>query len=229
MKHPTSLSRRELLKFGSIGVGGGILGLSVSSKVLAACLKTPVQTKGPFYPLDLNIESDGDLTKLKDSTKEALGQMIYVRGKVTDDRCNPVEGVLVEIWQACASGRYNHRSDPNPATLDRNFQYYGKATTDSDGRYLFKTIIPGAYPADTDWIRPPHIHYKVSKRGYAELITQMYFAGDPLNKKDLILQQLSPADQEAVIVKLNEPEDDMDPRAKVGEFNISIGRRLNGG
>ena len=37
---------------------------------------------------------------------------------------------------------------------------------------------------------------------YIELITQMYFAGNELNKKDLILKRLSPGEQNEVIVEL---------------------------
>ena len=145
--------------------------------------------------------------------------MIIVKGQVTDQNCNPVKGVLVEIWQACASGKYNHPSDPNTAPIDPNFQYWGKSVTDDQGRYKFRTILPGAYPADTDWMRPPHIHFKISRVGYKELITQMYFAGQELNGQDLILQDLSQDEQEKVIVPLKNEAGQAHP---VGEFNIQI-------
>src|SRR2546430_3692171 len=55
--------------------------------------------------------------------------------------------ILVEIWQASASGRYTHPDDRNNAApLDPNFQGWGKAVTDQEGHYLFKTILPGQYP-----------------------------------------------------------------------------------
>ena len=38
--------------------------------------------------------------------------------------------------------------------------------TDAEGRYSFTTIKPGAYGVDDSWTRPPHIHYKVSRRGF---------------------------------------------------------------
>ena len=67
--------------------------------------------------------------------------------------------------------------------------------TDTQGRYRFRTIIPGAYQASGDWKRPPHVHFKVSRLGYIELITQMYFAGESLNDNDLILKRLKKSDQ----------------------------------
>ena len=106
---------------------------------------------------------------------------------------------LVEIWQACVSGKYNHPNDPNKAPLDKNFQYWGRSTTDKQGIYFFKTILPGAYPADTNWIRPPHVHYKVHKWGFRELTTQLYFAGNQYNQFDRILNQISKGDQAKVI------------------------------
>jgi protocatechuate 3,4-dioxygenase beta subunit len=49
-----------------------------------------------------------------------------------------------------------------------------------------------------DWVRPPHIHFKVHAPFNPTLTTQMYFAGDPLNEKDL-LQAALPAEQRAML------------------------------
>lgn len=91
--------------------------------------------------------------------------------------------------------------------------------TDDQGRYRFRTILPGAYPADVGWIRPPHIHFKISRVGYKELITQMYFAGQELNGQDLILQDLDHEEQEKVVVPLRNEIGQAHP---VGDFNIQI-------
>ncbi|MBI4042549.1 MAG: hypothetical protein HY391_03625 [Deltaproteobacteria bacterium] len=189
------------------------------------CRATPRQTEGPFYPVDDQLDKDTDLTWVEGRSERATGQIIYVEGVVMDPNCQPIEGALVEIWQACESGRYNHPGDrENPAPLDPNFQYWGRALSDREGKYLFKTIVPGSYPAGPDWIRPSHIHFKIQKRGFLELITQMYFAGDPLNDKDLILQRLSQENQRSVIVELNEPTSDHEPGSKVCRFNITLRR-----
>ncbi len=216
------MSRRQMMltSLGAVGV------VAASSEALSqACSGlTPQQPKGPFYPVDDQLDKDNDLTINKGTSGRSKGQLIYVRGVVTDQTCTPVAGALVEIWQACASGKYNHKGDPNTAPLDPNFQYWGRALTDAHGRYIFKTILPGAYPASVTWMRPPHIHYKVAKIGYRELITQLYFKGNPFNSRDLILQELPLAEREKVIVELTKPENGYDPTGAVATFNISLRR-----
>jgi protocatechuate 3,4-dioxygenase beta subunit len=175
----------------------------VGSRAIAqsVCGITPEQTEGPFYPIADQADKNTDLTKVKGRAVSARGQVCFVGGVVQDEFCKPIKGALVEIWQACDSGKYNHPSDPNPARLDPNFQYWGQAITDKDGRYSFKTIIPGAYPATSNWMRPPHIHFKVHLRGFEELTTQMYWKGHPLNKGDRILQAMPQRQRELVEVE----------------------------
>lgn len=215
------MKRRDLIK-NSLITSVGLMALSRTAAANELMCKpglTPRQTEGPFYPVEDQLDTDADLIRLEGSSLFALGEVIIVQGQVTDQNCKPVQGVLVEIWQACASGKYNHPSDPNTAPIDPNFQYWGKSVTDEQGHYKFRTILPGAYPADTDWMRPPHIHFKISRVGYKELITQMYFAGQELNGQDLILQDLSQDEQEKVVVPLRTEAGQAHP---VGNFNIQI-------
>lgn len=208
--------RRSLLVNSLVAVGGLVVGVPAARAL--SCGVTPEQTEGPFYPDMDQADKDTDLTTVQGRTGQALGRMILVQGVVSDEECRPVAGVMVEIWQACESGKYNHRSDPNPARLDPNFQYWGKALTDGYGFYRFKTVVPGAYQASASWRRPPHIHFKVHKLGYHELITQLYFQGDPLNDRDLILKQIPLAERARVISPIIEGEGAL----PVAEFNISI-------
>jgi protocatechuate 3,4-dioxygenase beta subunit len=213
-----TIDRRDLLKSSAI-TALSVMALPKMALAVNECLneKTPAQTEGPFYPIKSQLDTDADLVVVKGARSSAKGKIIFVQGVVTDQHCRPVKGALVEIWQACESGRYNHPSDPNTAPLDPNFQYWGKAVTDANGNYRFRTIIPGAYPADTDWVRPPHIHFKVSKKGYLELITQMYFAGESLNQTDKILNRLSKSQQQEVIVPLVD-----DPVTKLPKASFPI-------
>ena len=216
-----SLNRRNLLKTGLISTAA-LLAMPFSASASDQCKagqKTPAQDEGPFYPIVDQIDTDADLIQISGASSSAKGKIIIVEGLVTDQLCKPVPGALVEIWQACESGRYNHPSDPNTAPLDPNFQYWGKAVTDNNGKYRFRTIIPGSYPASNEWTRPPHIHFKISRLGYMELITQMYFSGESLNAKDLILKKLKKSDQAKVIVEFKNIEQIPHP---IGTFNIQI-------
>jgi protocatechuate 3,4-dioxygenase beta subunit len=214
-------SRRELLKNGLLSTAALIATPRVLQAQNQACskLKTPAQVEGPFYPVVDQLDTDADLILVKGSQRVAKGQVVIIQGVVTDQNCQPVKSVLVEIWQACHTGKYDHPSDPNPAPLDPDFQYWGKAVTNEKGEYRFRTIVPGAYQADQNWVRPPHVHFKVSKLGYMELITQMYFAGHSLNSKDLILQRLAKPEQEKLIVQFKNIQGVPHP---VGQFNINI-------
>ena len=112
---------------------------------------------------------------------------ILIEGQVLDTAGTPVEDATVDLWQANAAGRYRHPHDPNPAPLDPNFQGWAIVPSGKEGKFRFKTVMPGAYPAARDWMRPPHIHFKVSKRGFVELVTQMYFPDHELNARDRLL------------------------------------------
>ena len=68
--------------------------------------------------------------------------------------------------------------------------------------------MPGSYPAGLDWERPPHIHFKVMKRGFVELVTQMYFPGQPLNETDRLLQRRELAEQKLMIADVLREEHD---------------------
>lgn len=216
-------SRRSFLKFGTGAFGALALTSPFTKATAATCHLTPAQTAGPFYPGEKQFLHQGnDLTQIPGHTVRAEGQIVYIAGKVVDKACKPVKNANVEIWQACASGKYNNVNDPNPAALDPHFKYWGEMNTNEKGEYIFKTIIPGAYPADINWDRPPHIHFKVSRLGYKDLITQMYFKGQELNEKDLILKDLAEPDQESVIVDFQPAPLDMEPGALIGSFDITL-------
>lgn len=217
-----TLSRRQLLEM-SLVAGTAFLLSPVDSAFAKPADKvpTPEQGMGPFYPEAKPVDLDGDLTVIQGKLGKAQGQVIYVMGQVLDIKGQPVPGALVEIWQANTFGRYTHPDDKNPAPLDPNFEGYGQLETDREGRYKFKTIKPASYPAETDWIRPPHIHFQVTTKTN-RLTTQMYFAGEPLNDKDSLLG--SAATKEALIAKLTAPTKDLEPDALIAKWDIVLSR-----
>lgn len=183
---------------------------------------TPPQTPGPFHPIRDQADKDLDLTRVKGREGRAKGEVIRVKGRVRDQHGQPVKKAQVEIWQANAAGRYAHERDRNPAPLDPDFQGWGIVETDDLGNYRFLTVKPGAYPAAEGWMRPPHIHFKVTLLGYHELTTQLYFAGDKLNEKDAILQDTPEAERPALVVAFAPVEDKDEGRILEGEFDIVL-------
>ena len=127
----------------------------------------------------------------------ALGQLISVSGRVTDEDGSPVAGVVMELWQANAAGKYVHEMDDHVAPLDPNFIGQGRLVTDEDGRYEVFTIKPGAYPVLYSgwWWRPPHIHFSIVGSSWMNrFVTQIFFPGEPLNEKDLLLNAVPDKD-----------------------------------
>ena len=215
MSIKNKIDRRTIIK-----AGAGIAASAVTASVFANPSKpTPANPEGPFYPKHQQIDKDTDLTMIDGRTERAQGEVIRVTGQVLDEIGNPVEGALVDIWQANSHGRYHHDEDTSTAPEDANFQGWGMVKTDAEGRYSFTTIKPGAYKVDGDWKRPPHIHYKVSRRGYHELTTQMYFAGENLNETDRLLRSVAEEDRDLLVV--NFKEIDGTPQ---GEFPIVLAR-----
>ena len=142
---------------------------------------------GPVFGHDRVTPNDADLTR--QHAGEPIGERILVAGRVLDEDGKAVPHTLIELWQANAAGRYQHKNDQHEAPLDPNFTGTGRTMTDAEGHYRFTTIRPGAYPwrnHPNAW-RPAHIHFSLFGEAFAtRLVTQMYFPGDPLLEFDPI-------------------------------------------
>lgn len=165
--------------------------LRAPSRPLIRVPETLSDLEAPVYGWWDVGEADRDLTRQHDG--EPQGERIIVAGRLLDEGARPIQGALIELWQANAAGRYRHAKDDHPAPLDANFTGAGRAITDSDGRYRFITIKPGAYPWRNHanaW-RPAHIHFSVFGPNFrTRLVTQMYFPGDPLFFQDPMYQSI---------------------------------------
>ena len=197
------MDRRTLLKNGLIISTAGLV--TTASATQTSLVPTPSETEGPFYPVYPQKDQDFDLTQVEGQTGKAQGKIMTVQGQVLDKNGSPIENATVDLWQANAAGRYRHPHDTNPAPLDPNFQGWAIVQTDCDRLFRFITVYPGAYPATKLWTRPPHIHFKVSKAGYFELSTQMYFPHHPLNEADLLLKRKN-SDEQQLMIANKHPE-----------------------
>lgn len=146
---------------------------------------TPRQPAGPFYPVELPLDDDNDLTRVKGQQHTALGQISDLTGRILDRNGRPLPDLRVEIWQCDANGRYRHPRDPGSKPIDPGFQGFGHTLTDSHGRYRFRTVRPVPYPG-----RTPHIHVAILPMDEPPFFTQLYVAGEPRNVSDFLYQRV---------------------------------------
>jgi len=145
---------------------------------------TPSQTVGPFFHFALDRAEWSDLT-----TTGTRGERIVVEGKILDGDRAPVDDAIVEIWQANAEGKYDHAENAQAdKRVDPGFRGFGRALTDAQGRYRFTTIRPGGVPGRDGALLAPHINVAIFARGLLkQLVTRIYFAGEPANDTDPVL------------------------------------------
>ena len=160
---------------------------------------TSSQTVGPFFSDGLLRE---DMRYNRLAGPETDGEHIRIEGHVFDGDGAPVPDALVEIWQADSRGRYRHLdavSMPEPP----QFIGFGRSGTDESGLFWFETVKPGPVPLDLDHpeiMQAPHISVIIFARGLLNhLVTRLYFANEPANLTDPILQRV-PAERRATLL-----------------------------
>jgi protocatechuate 3,4-dioxygenase, beta subunit len=208
-------SRRLFLGSLALGVGATQF-FTVPGAFAEELARTPAMTEGPFYPDKLPLDTDNDLIIINNSVTPAVGVITHLTGRVLSAAGEPIKDAVVEIWQCDAKAVYLHSRDSGPkqAQRDKNFQGFGRFTTDSKGAYRFRTIKPVAYPG-----RPaPHIHVKIKKGERELLTTQIFIAGHPGNLRDHIFFDVrDPFERELVQADFNPVKD-----SKIGEVAANL-------
>jgi protocatechuate 3,4-dioxygenase alpha subunit len=114
----------------------------------------------------------------------------------------PVPDAIVEIWQANAHGKYNHPDDTQNKPIEPGFKGYGRAATDDDGRFCFRTIKPGPVPGPAGTVQAPHLAVSVFMRGLLKrLVTRVYFPGDREQAHDPVLTLVDPQRRATLIAR----------------------------
>ena len=163
---------------------GDVLGMTALCEILGDRVRvgaTESSLLGPFYREGAPVREMGFDISLGDST----GDPAYIHGKVVDADGNPIEGVIMDLWQTTPNMFYEAQVGQPDAYED--YAYRGKFKTGSDGRYWFLSRKPVDYPVPTDgpvglilngtgrhsW-RPAHLHYLVYKDGYQTIQTELF-------------------------------------------------------
>lgn len=166
---------------------------------------------GPLYPpteFPWSGSWMSDMTQGPNKNDRAKGQLLYLFGKILDDKGLPISGATVEIWQADAKGNYKHPRAKNQDSLDPHFLYFSRVKTNKDGTYLFKTIVPSYYEF-SGAVRAPHIHIKMRSLNHGVFTTQMYFEGDEddlMRQKDRVFQGHRKENRGRMIIPKEAPE-----------------------
>jgi protocatechuate 3,4-dioxygenase alpha subunit len=158
-------------------------------------IATGEATIGPFFPPRYVDPGANDLTVF--DGRKAKGEVIEIHGRVLQEDGSALDNLIVEIWQADAGGIFRHPADPRHAQADRNFLGWGRAATDAQGNYRFKTIRPGAPEG-----RAPHINFMVMFSGLMRILkTTMFFE----DGKDPVLMAV-PASRRSLLIAKNDYE-----------------------
>ncbi len=198
------LDRRQFLRSGSLlTLGSLLLPRELFSRPAApaggGCDPTSDDILGPYYL------AGSPVTTLVAQPDEP-GDRLFLSGTVLSSDCiTPVPETVIEVWQANDAAVY----DTSPA-----FNLRATFSSDPNGQYAFETIMPGAYLNGNQY-RPKHIHFRVNKPGFPELITQLYFEGDPYIPADPWASQ---PDAALRIIPLNE----LGGGAQEGVFDIVL-------
>lgn len=119
---------------------------------------------GPFYRANAPERNDLRIVGVE-------GNQITIEGTVFGDDCKtPLKNAKIEIWHCDTKGNYDNDTS--------EFRHRATAFSDKHGAYQFKTIIPGKY-LNGRLYRPAHIHFRVNASKHKELVSQVYFEGDP--------------------------------------------------
>jgi len=142
-------------------------------------------TIGPFFLKPL-VDGCGDLTRA--SGRTAKGQHMILVGRIAEEGDKPVLNSIVEIWQPDAAGIFQHPLDPRSSEADPGFRGWGRARSNEDGRFEFRTVLPGASREPDGEVRCPHINLMVLAIGVTRrLVTTVFFGDRPESANDPVL------------------------------------------
>ena len=175
------MKRKEFIKNSVLSIGGIIAIPTILQSCKKekdnidpnACAVSPAETAGPFP-----IKSPQDWVReniVGDRTGVALQVVIKIEN--TNNNCQPLEGVLVDIWMCDAKGNYSEYNGQLDGDFTTKHFLRGRQTTNADGLASFISIYPGWYPG-----RAPHIHVEVKRsNGTSLLISQIAFPEEVSN------------------------------------------------
>ncbi|MDX6347212.1 MAG: hydroxyquinol 1,2-dioxygenase [Streptomyces sp.] len=182
-------TRQEFILLSDV-LGVSMLVETIAQRKAARKAATDSTVLGPFHVVDSPPRELGDSIDLL-----GTGEPCVVTGRVVSVDGMPLPGALVDVWQCNEDGFYDvQQPDLQPLGNGR-----GLFTTDAEGAFLFRTIVPSYYPIPTDGpvgdllaaserhpYRPAHIHFIAGAEGHTPVTTHIFVAGSPYLESDAV-------------------------------------------
>jgi protocatechuate 3,4-dioxygenase beta subunit len=153
----------DIARRGLIAAAGGLVAAAATGALADPRRPTPRNEVGPFYrrgaPHEARLVRPGD-----------AGQPLLIAGTVYRATGEVVPHARVELWHADDAGQYDVDGDHFRADL----------TLSEKAAYSVSTVMPGHYPDRVC----QHVHFLVRAEGCKPLVTQLYFATDPVFEGD---------------------------------------------
>lgn len=172
---------------------------------------------GPFYVEGAPILEMGDTI-----SADGKGEPLYCSGRIIDTEGNPVNGAVIDAWQASHDGFY----DSQQPDVQPEYNLRGVFRTGTDGRYWYRAIKPCPYGIPNDGpvgqmlgglgrgnMRPAHLHYIIGASGYETVTTHIFVDNDPYLTNDAVFGV-----KESLIAEFKH-HDDQDRAAKLNVAN----------
>ncbi len=179
--------RQEFILF-SDTFGVSMLVDAINNRKPSGATETTVL--GPFHVASSPLKQMGDTINLEDK-----GEPLIVSGTIVDENGKPIEGAMLDVWQANSEGYY----DVQQKGVQPDMNLRGRFVTGADGRYWFRSSKPLFYPIPHDGpvgallrnlgrhpYRPAHIHFIVSAPGYQSVVTHLFDKDDPYLASDVV-------------------------------------------
>jgi hypothetical protein len=136
-----------------------------------SCIESEDNPLGPYYTENAPVRTSLVELGMAGTALVVEGYVLGLGG--TGKTCAALSGAEVDVWHADDAGVYDNAG----------FTLRGVFIADASGKYRMETILPGRYLDGSEY-RPRHIHVRVRAQGRKELVTQLYFDGDPYNATD---------------------------------------------
>lgn len=185
--HMCTPTRQEFILLSDV-LGVSMLVETINHRAHGSATESTVL--GPFHMVASPARSLGE-----DIALDGMGTSCLVSGQVTDADGRPLAGASVDVWQTNEDGFYDvQQPDVQPPGNLR-----GIFTTDDDGRYWFRSVVPRYYPIPDDGPvgdllaatarhpnRPAHLHFIVQQPGYRSVTTHVFVADSPYLDSDAV-------------------------------------------